>query len=126
MKEVFRTEKAEIWFEENRILNMKMLPKADIDAQAAEEICKLASEVSRDRIHCNLVDIRLMTFMNNAARAVFGSQDKSTVKAVAIVNNSILHKSLVNLYFKFNKPKIPTKVFDNEEKAKDWLLEFLR
>ena len=65
-----------------------------------------------------------MTFINRAARDVFGGHDKSTVLAVAVISDSIMHKSLLNLYFKFNKPKIPTKVFDKVDKGRAWLLEY--
>ena len=102
-----------------------MLPKSDIDESAAVDICKVISEIAQDVVRCNLADVRLMTFMNRAARAVFGGQDKSTVLAVAVISDSIMHKSLLNLYFKFNKPKIPTKVFDKVDKGRAWLLEYL-
>lgn len=123
MNETVVPAKAKIWMDDSAILHMQMLPKSNIDAQAAQDICEEAAKISKDAIHCNLVDIRKMTFMNKDARSVFGSQDKSSVLAVAIVNNSMLHKSLVNLYFKFSKPKIPTKVFDDHEKAREWLME---
>lgn len=45
----------------------------------------------------------------------------SRVLADAIVANSFHHKLLSDFYLKFNKPKIPTAIFDNEEDARAWL-----
>jgi hypothetical protein len=45
----------------------------------------------------------------------------SRVLADAIVANSFHHKLLSDFYLKFNKPKIPTAIFDNEDEARLWL-----
>lgn len=43
-------------------------------------------------------------------------------KAVAILVGSGFSRIAGNLYLNFNKPKNPTKLFTNEEKAIEWLL----
>ena len=117
--------KAKISMDGSRILTIKMLPKSDICEEDAVEISKVAAEISQDVVHCNLVDVSEMTFMDKKARAAFAGTKKDTVLAVAIVSNSKIHRSLVNLYFGFSKPIIPTKAFDNAEKARAWLLNKL-
>jgi hypothetical protein len=121
MKEEDVPNKAKIVLGDDGILLMRMLPKASILEQDAIEICKVAAEISGDLIHCNLVDISDMTFMDKKARAVFASQKKTTVPAVAILNKSKIQRSLVNLYFGFSKPIIPTKAFTDEAEARAWL-----
>ena len=45
--------------------------------------------------------------------------------ADAFVVNSIALKLLINFYIAFNKPSRPTRLFDSEEKAVEWLKSFL-
>ena len=117
---------ATIKLDDDGILSMKMAPKSNIDLDAAKKIAEAASKLSGDTIHANLVDIRDMTFMSSDARKHFGGQDKSTVKAVAVLANNTLNRPLVNLYLKFSSPKLPTRFFDDEEKARSWLKEALQ
>ncbi len=125
MDEKVIPEKARISMDDENILTIKLLPHADICEADAIEISKVAAEISKDIIHCNLVDVSEMTFMDKKARAVFANKKKATVNAVAIISNSKVHRALVNLYFTFSKPKIPTKAFDNEKSARGWLLGLL-
>lgn len=113
---------ADITYSPDDILLMRMHKKSNIDLEKAHKIAEAASNLSGDKIHANLVDIREMTFMSGDARKFFGQQNKNTVKAVAVVSNSAIHKPLVNLYLKFSRPTLPTKFFDKEEDARAWLL----
>jgi len=116
---------ADIILDDAGILTMKM-HKTSIDIDAAQKITEIAANLAGDIVHANLVDIRQMTFMSSEARKHFGGQNKSTVKAVAIVMNAKLHRPLVNLYLKFSHPSLPTRMFDEETKARDWLAEKLK
>jgi len=116
---------AEISYHDEGILTMRMHQKSNIDLEEAKIIAEAASELSADRIHCNLVDIRNMTFMSSEARKYFGGQNKQTVKAVAVISNAAFHKPLINLYMKFSRPSLPTRFFNDEETATNWLKEQL-
>ena len=61
------------------------------------------------------------------ARDFFGS-DKAAedVAAAGVVTNSMIQSYMVNFYLKFNKPKVPTKLFLSEEAAKKWLMKFVK
>ena len=76
-------------------------------------------------LHGNLADVRNMTFMNNEARKHFSQQNKSSVAAIAVVINSKFQMTLVNLYQKINKPLLPTKFFEAQPKAEEWLSEMI-
>ena len=116
---------ADIIFDDSGILEMRM-HRTSIDMDAALKITFAVNNLTKDLVHVNLVDIRKMSFMSSDARKHFGSQDKSTVKAVAIIINSKLHTPIVNLYLKFSRPSLPTKMFDNEDDARSWLNEKLK
>lgn len=40
----------------------------------------------------------------------------------AIIISNLAQKIIANFYIKFNKPKMPTKVFTSTEKAMEWIL----
>lgn len=40
----------------------------------------------------------------------------------ALIISNLAQKIIANFYIKFNKPKMPTKIFTSTEKAMDWIL----
>lgn len=115
-----------IYNENDSILTVIMESKSDIGIDSAKRITEVAGQLSQDKFHANLVDIRKMTFMSGEARKHFGEQNKNTVCAVAIVSNMGFHRPLINLYMKFSRPKLPTKIFNEEEEARAWLREVIQ
>src|SRR6056297_3029194 len=61
---------------------------------------------------------------SNDAREFFASDKNHTKnrKSQAIVIDSLAHKLVANFYLRFNKPKGPTKVFEDLEAAFQWTL----
>lgn len=116
---------AEITYKENCILVMKMAQKSTINLDEAKKIVEETEKLVGEEDHCNLVDISEMTFMSGEARRLFGNQRKKSVMAVGVVMNSKFQRALVNLYQKINRPVIPTKFFEDANKAEEWLLEKL-
>lgn len=58
----------------------------------------------------------------------FGAGKEGTKYAIAVafVIRSLAQKILGNAYIKINKPIVPTALFDNEEKALEWLKTFIK
>ena len=46
-------------------------------------------------------------------------------KADAFIINSLAQKILANFYVKINKPERPTKFFDKEDEALEWLKQYI-
>jgi len=63
------------------------------------------------------------TFSKEAREFVASSEVSKIVKADAFVINSLALKILMNGYLKFNKPNRPTRFFNTEKLAVDWLLQ---
>ena len=57
----------------------------------------------------------------------FGSSDSvvRTTSALALVVRSFLERHLARLFLMYHRPPFPTRVFDNEAEARDWLRGFL-
>jgi hypothetical protein len=47
------------------------------------------------------------------------------VLAVAVYVNSVLENMIANFFIYLNKPLVPTKVFKDETKAKEWLANYI-
>jgi hypothetical protein len=112
---------ATVDIEEEGVIKIKILPNTSVDLGIAKDIVKCAGGIAGPFIHANMIDIREMVFMSREARAYLGKQDKAIVIAVAILMKSIFHGVLSNLYLTITKPLIPTKVFEKEIDALDWL-----
>jgi hypothetical protein len=119
-------EKAKVWMDTDNVLTIKILLKSTIEMEDAKNIIAASAEETGDKLHGNLVDISEMTYMSREARSMFAGQESKTVKAIAVISNSKLHKPLVNLYFNISKPKIPTKFFNDTVSAKKWLINELK
>lgn len=60
-------------------------------------------------------------------RRVAASQEYSKdLTAVALCSNNLSLKILGSLYIKINKPMVPTKFFDDRDKAKEWVKAFVK
>ncbi|MFQ3579721.1 MAG: hypothetical protein SNJ71_06250 [Bacteroidales bacterium] len=59
--------------------------------------------------------------MTKKARALFTSQKRELVPALAIIMNGFIHKTIINIYFKIGKPLTTSKVFFTETHAREWL-----
>lgn len=52
-------------------------------------------------------------------------EDISPVNAMAVIVQNLAYRLVADFYLRFNKPKIPYKVFTDQEKAMDWCMQFL-
>ncbi len=112
--------------EEDKILSLIFKKGSSIDGDIARKLVKLSSQISKNEPHANFVDMREMFFLSKEGRKVFGDSDKATVLCIAAVINSKFQKSLGNMYIRFNKPIINTRLFENEIDAILWIKEVLK
>ena|ERR1019366_6315611 len=82
-------------------------------------------EIGRGEKFLNLVTFEDFVIVNQEARklAARAVASKFTI-ADAFVVDSIALKLVINFYIAFNKPSRPTRIFDTEEKAIEWLKTF--
>lgn len=61
---------------------------------------------------------------SGAVKKYTASKLEDHSKALAVINNSPISRFLIHTFIAIYRPDIPIKMFDNEERAKKWLLEF--
>ncbi|GAB4255421.1 MAG: hypothetical protein Kow0079_12270 [Vicingaceae bacterium] len=86
---------------------------------AIENMAAIAALVGEEKKYYSinyLKNIRLSADARN-----YYAKHKQFAKASALVTTSTIEKVIGKFFIFVNKPKIPTKLFDNEQKAIEWL-----
>jgi hypothetical protein len=109
----------------SRILRMKILEDASIEVENAIQNYEAASSLTNGEKHLLLVDAQANVYISKETRIYSAQTKPNSPLAMALIVNSTANRLIGNFYINFNKPKVPTKLFPNEEKALRWLEEFL-
>lgn len=113
--------KIELLKREDQIYIYKAINKCSLDLDTVKEMTRVGDEWNGTELCANLLDIRDMIFADSKARNYGAEQYREHVAGMAILTDSRISSSFANLYLKFSKPKVPTRMFTIEEEAIDWL-----
>jgi len=113
------------WFDENGILcsiSKKAAPQTmEETIQTVEDFKKMLN----GREVCMLIDVTHSVPSSREVRQYAANEFPKFTKAIAMISDSPLGKMIANLFFSIMKQPYPTKMFTNEEEAKDWLKQYL-
>jgi hypothetical protein len=114
-----------VWTEDSSpdILFGSYSPKLEIDINIAKELVMNRIEFSEGRPSFALIDFSNVKSVTKEARD-YMSDPEGGLKGVlggAFLSNNPVATLFVNLYFKINKPAIPSKFFTDKEEALKWL-----
>ena len=117
---------AEISYDKDRIVRMKIFNDAEIELEDAIQNHEATCALTNGEKHLVLVDGRSNIGVSKEARA-FAAQKRENDKRIAeaFIVTSTANKLVGNFYINFNKPAVPTKIFSSEEKALEWLESLL-
>lgn len=118
--------KLELIKREDNIYIYKAFEKSAIDLDTVKEMTRVGDDWNGTTLCANLLDIRNVTFIDSKARAYGAEQFRSYVAGQALLIDSKISSYFANLFLKFSKPKVPTKLFTNEEEAMSWLKRKMR
>ncbi len=108
------------------IMHLDLHPKTIFMLKDAWEIIKTIERIGHGKRFPNLLTARGFLNVHRDARVLSASEEGNLYTlADALVVNSTALKLLANFYISFNKPVKPTKIFNSEEKAVEWLKTFL-
>jgi hypothetical protein len=113
--------KIELIKRDDQIYVYKALNKCTLDLETAKAMTKAGDEWNGTALCANLVDIRDMLFVDSKVRNYAAAQYRSHVAGSAILLGSRFTVTFANLFMKFSKPKVPTKLFTKEDDAIQWL-----
>jgi hypothetical protein len=114
------------WMGKDGIARTCVKPGIDITLEHAVENSKIVNGLYTDHKFPILIDSRGIKSMSYEARHHFSVRGRDTnTCAFAIIIGSTISRVLGNFYLGINKPTVPTRLFDNEDAAIDWLQQFL-
>ncbi len=108
---------------DDKIYSYIAINKASIDLDTLKEMTKIGDEWNGNRLCANLIDLRDMLFIDSKTRTYAAAQYREHVAGQAILIDSRISSYFANLFLKFSKPKVPTRLFTDEFEARNWLKE---
>lgn len=116
------------------IFDTQMLPEGicltrvakgvDVGLEEARWNTQKVIELSGSSCPPLLVDIRFIRSISKEARDHFSMKGRTAnVSAIALLIHSPVSRVIGNFYLGLSKPTVPTRLFTEEEKAKEWLRE---
>lgn len=118
-------EASKFWFDEMGILcsvSKKVKPQSLEETKIIVENFK---KIIGDKKVCLLMDVTNSSEASKEVRDYAAVEFPKFIKAMAMISKSALGKMLANLFFSVKTQPYPSKMFNNEKEAKEWLLQYL-
>lgn len=110
------------WIDENDICITQVKPNAIIELQDALENSASVKKLSDGKVYPMLVNLKEIKTISKEARDHFSMQGRTPgVSAIGLLIKSPVSSIIGNFFLGMNKSAVPTKLFTNEGKAKNWL-----
>lgn len=101
---------------------MAVLKCETLDLQIAKASVNYRLKFYADKDYPLIVNIKTVKHVTKGARDYLASMEGcDKVSFCGIITNSMITKFLANFFISINKPLVPTKVFNSEEAAIQWL-----
>lgn len=114
----------EMWLE-NGIIHGIYLPNTVITLEVAKKCVEDRLRIGNGRSYPSLVNLVNIAGEEKEARDYYSSGEGiKHLIAGAFIVDSYLPALLANIYLKINRPKVPARLFTNEESALKWLEPF--
>lgn len=103
-----------------------VIRNAHIDLEAAKANSIAVNNLYVDRKFPLLIDITEIHSITKEARSHFSVKNRETnINSFALLTNSELGKIVANFFFSLNSPGVPARMFTDEERALEWLKNWL-
>lgn len=100
-------------------------PEVDIKIEQAKLIVADRVALCNGETYPLLVNVSELKSINKEAREyISGEKGIELLSAGAFLVDNQVAKFIGNFFIKINKPKLPARLFTNEEKALQWLEQF--
>lgn len=126
MGKIVDTEKYTIILKMNGIMHFHLKSKHEITYDDMHYMLNHVNQIGKGKKFPNLITFEDYVTISREARE-FAASDASNIYTIcdAFVVKKTALKLLGNFYLVINKPNSPTKMFEDEESACNWLLNFV-
>jgi hypothetical protein len=123
MQSIVINDKLKVVQGDDQIYKYIAINKCTLDMEMVKEMTRVGDAWNGTRLCANLVDMRDLFFIDSRTREYAAAQYRPHLAGQAILIESHLSSYFANLFLKFSKPKVPTKLFTKENEALEWLKE---
>ncbi len=122
---IYEGELASFWFDEKGILcaNSKSVPRT-LEKQKAHYA--LVRQITGNKLVCLLVDYTFTYTQDDTTREFSAQEMPKLFKAMAVISRTTIGRAASHLFTYFQGQPIPISSFENEQDAKEWLMQYLR
>ena len=123
-KQKVRAKHAEIFFDGNFFFKVILDDEIELELEDIIEQRNICQELSQNKPHVILAIAGTRTSATKEARE-YSSQNVPLGRvAEAVIVKSLPVRLMGSVYINFHKPNVPTKMFEHEKDAQDWLNSF--
>jgi microsomal dipeptidase-like Zn-dependent dipeptidase len=122
---IYDTPTSTFWFDDNGIICaiIKNNPTQTLE-DTVENIEGFKKVIGSKKV-CMMIDVTYSPESTKETRDYVSVEFPKFVKAIAMISESALGTMLANLFFTIKKQPYPTKMFNKENEAKEWLKQYL-
>ena len=114
------------WLWNDGHLRCRFKADAEVVLADAVECVRASPAITGMRRVPALIDLRWLRSQSSEARDYFSAPEALLVSnAVALLVGSPLSRAIGNFYLGFNRPNVPTRIFNEESAALEWLQSFM-
>jgi hypothetical protein len=114
------------WRTDEGFIRTEAKAGVDIVLTFAIENSLVVNELCRGRKLPLLIDLKNLKSITPQARSYFSARDRETdIVAFAFIIHSNFQRMVGNIFIQFNRPRVPTRLFNDEETAIAWLKPYL-
>lgn len=125
-REVVNIAKASMWLEEDGIVRIMWVPGAEVTLADAQESMAAYLRINQGKRRPLFVDTSQMKSLAREARHLYASEEAARVaSAVGLIVGTPVSRVLGNFYLGLSNPHLPTRLFDAEAEALEWLKGYL-
>lgn len=114
----------EITLRSDGIIELHIHPSTLLNALKSEQLKQAAMELGGGKKYPFLIFLGENVTTDDTLMAFARNPENKYSTAEAIVITSVIQRILGNLYNRFMRPVVPTKMFSNREDAEFWLRSF--
>jgi hypothetical protein len=122
--EITEGELATFWFDEKGIL-CAVAKDTGRTLQKQIDNYKLIREIAGNKRICLLSDATLSAPMDKQTRDYISKELPEVIKAMAVISHSATGSFTSIVFMSVKQTPIPMKLFDNEQDAREWLMQYL-
>jgi len=110
-------------FDKRGFVKTSVKPNSVIELKQAIENSSFVKQISGEKKHPLLVDLRNLESISKEARDHYSMRNREPgVTSIALLIDSPIGSVIGNFYMLISKPTVPTKLFTDENNAIKWLL----